>query len=109
MANEKRIIVEIISTHKNENPENQEGSPEDVGEKNSGSTKSKAKKVEAMLAVDKITSMISTGVKSSMSRYFSMSENYMAETDFQNTMITIEKGKSFAKESAKSIDKKERL
>lgn len=96
MANERKIIVEIISTKSSETVEKQDGSPKEAEEKNNVSNKNKSKKIEAMLAVDKISSIISSGVRSSMNRYFSMSENYMAEMDFQNAMTVIGKGRSFA-------------
>lgn len=95
MANEKRIIVEIRSvTEKSE--QHQEGSVEEV--KKNNKEENKKNDAAALMAMTgrKLVDTIVNSAEVSLNRYFSMSENYMAETDYKNTMNVINKSTSFA-------------
>ena len=96
MANEKRIIVEIKVSGSTNDEKKQPGDPNETKNKNKQKTKEEASKAIATMALENVASLVINSAGVSMSRYFSMSENYMAETDFQNAITMINKGKSFA-------------
>ena len=95
MANEKRIIVEIRSVTETKE-QHQEGSVEKV--KKNNKEENKKNDAAALMAMTgrKLADTIVNSAEVSLNRYFSMSENYMAETDYRNTMNVINKSKSFA-------------
>ena len=95
MANERKIIVEIVTNFKGAEAKDQDGSNDDARQKNNANSKEQAVKAMVMMALGKVTDTVTNAVSLSMNRYFSMSENYMAETDYQNAMSFINKGKSF--------------
>lgn len=99
MAGDRRIIVEVSGgitvTHVNEGqPEKEEvpGSQENIKEKNSSSNKDITARAIARMAYDKAKGNVTTAANSMINRYFSLSENYMAENDYNNIMTTINKG-----------------
>lgn len=97
-ANERRIIVQIIggetSTQPGPEAKDVEGSPEDVKEKNSKKEIESGAKALVKMGVEKVGNIAMQTAQVSLNRYFSMSENYMAETDYQNAMTMINKSKS---------------
>lgn len=101
MANEKRIIVEIKTTTYQEKKQ-QEGSPKKVVQDNKQEKKEEDTKAFAAMAVRKVSDLVVNSVEVSMNRYFSMSENYIAETDLKNTMTVINKGRSLVSTVATS-------
>lgn len=102
MAEERRIIVEIVS--KNSEMQTNPNNPEEKKEELPGSQQSiKVKHISVDKTARSLTSMIKDrgegllrqSLTTTVNRYFSLSENYMAETDYSNVMTTINKGKSF--------------
>ena len=103
MAGDRRIIVEVSGgitvTHVNEGqPEKEEvpGSQENIKQKNSSSNKDNTARSLALMAKDRANSLSQNSALSVVNRYFSLSENYMAETDYNNVMTVVNKVKSFA-------------
>lgn len=101
MAEERRIIVEIVSRTENnssnsnaggDDPKELPGSQQNIKEKNEnyGNTA----KVVGKMAWNNTKSFIGTTVSAVTNRYFSLSENYVAETDYNNFSAMINKGKS---------------
>lgn len=97
MAEERRIIVEIVSTINNIEEETKEelpGSQENT-EKKSKNVDVSARSL-AMLALNGLKQSGNLAISGITSRYFSLSENYMAENDYNNIMTTIGKATSLA-------------
>ena len=102
MAGDRRIIVEVTGgitvTHVNEGqPDKEEvpGSQENIKEKNSSSNKDITARGLAMMSLNSAKNIGSRTVSSITNRYFSLSENYIAENDYNNIMTTINKATSF--------------
>ena len=94
MANEKRIIVEIKVTNEGSGEQNQPGSPNDTNQKNKKKTKEEKATAYAIESAKRVGGAIINSAELSLNRYFSMSENYMAEVDYQNTLNVIQKASS---------------
>lgn len=98
-TNERRIIVQIIGGEASPQtlaptPEEVPGSDDELRKKIAQGMEKKDSKALVKMGVEKVGNIAMQTAQVSLNRYFSMSENYMAETDYQNTMTMINKGKS---------------
>lgn len=94
-ANADRVIVVRIVGSDIKGDKNSAGSVEDVKNVNSEPNKLQEAKALVKMGLEKVSGTVMQTAQVSLNRYFSMSENYMAETDYQNAMTLINKGKSF--------------
>ena len=98
-SNDRKIIVQIIGTEEEETagPDEKkvEGSTKNSKKKNSKQEIEFNAKALVKMGTEKVGDTITHTAQVSLNRYFSMSENYMAETDYQNAMTIVNKGKSF--------------
>lgn len=101
--NDRRIIVVKIITTGDDSSNKQEGSPEDVKEKNSKKEIESGAKALVKMGTEKVGNIVMQTAQVSLNRYFSMSENYMAETDYQNAMTMINKSKSLYSTMASGV------
>lgn len=92
MAIERRIIVEIVDTQIESDNVVQENNEK----KNPAIKKNSKSKALAKMFVDNLVDISISSAENSLNRYFAMSENYMAETDYKNTMNVIKNVKSLA-------------
>ena len=98
-ANERRIVVQIIggdtTTQPGPEEKEMEGSQESIKAKTSQKETKSGAKALVKMGVERVGNIAMQTAQVSLNRYFSMSENYMAETDYQNAMTMINKSKSF--------------
>lgn len=99
MAEDRRIIVEIsggitVAYVDKWQPEKEEipGSQENIKEKNSSSNKDTTARALARMAYDRAKGNITSAANLMINRYFSLSENYIAEVDYNNAMTITNKG-----------------
>ena len=93
-VNADRVIVVRIVGEDIKGDKNSAGSVKDVKNVNSEPNKVQEAKALVKMGAEKVGNIVMQTAQVSLNRYFSMSENYMAETDYQNAMTLINKGKS---------------
>lgn len=101
MAEIRKITIEILNSPTVSKDEDEGKKTRDLTSKLSSKgknkeTKSKWDAVQSFIhySISNASQVVSTAISTSQSRYFSLSENYIAENNYQNTMTAINRGKS---------------
>lgn len=104
MADERKLVVEF--TLKNSNSSADDGLSEGIGQtalnKKGQNKKRDDEKEKSMVPIigsylfNQSLNSIKQDANLALTRYFNLSENYLAQNDYQNIMTTINKASSFA-------------
>lgn len=113
MAEDRRIIVEVTGTMNvkysmESSPSSSEipGSIENVKQKNSsesGAKSSGSAKALALMAAEQATKIVGSMIQNSVNKYFSLSENYLAENDYTRYKTLASKGQSLFQSVATGV------